>query len=283
MLSDEEKLQISQDIDLISIEDNIENSKFENQELEIEEINALYKTSDLIQLNRNSNLKYECKNNLNNTDELAKLIKKTKTNDITLLWNNGFKSYIFSTESINAYLNDKKKKNKTNDLITHVFSPNSTHRDLRPDESHYYIGFDSVGIFPSYQIEIYWKFNNGKDLYGETIYDSLLFIKECIQFSEINEFKGNKKNYNLAMFSEYDTKCKIAINQDYIANLCYQSQNKVMTDEIIDKECTPCRFDCLYRKKFSLVLKGCAPGIKEDRIPDGFINTSYFLFQCILK
>ena len=283
LLWDDGKVNIKNGFNFNLLLDFNENKKFNNQELEIDEINTLTKSTFLIQFNQNSNLKYDSNNNLDNIDDLVKLIRKTKSKNITILFNNGFKPFIFSTENINSNLNDKKKKNRTSDLIPHIIMPNRDNRDLRPDETHYYIVFDSVGIFPSYEIEIYRKYSIGQDISGNTIYDSLLFIKECVQFIDINEFNSNKKKINIALYSEYDSKCKIAIKADFIANVCYQLEKKVNTDEIKDEDCGQCRYDCLYSKKFTLLIKGCAPGIKEDRIPNGYLDTPYFLFQCIKK
>ena len=283
LLWDDGKVSIKKGFNFNSLLDFKENKKFDSQELEIDEINTLTKSTFLIQFNQNSNLKYDSNNNLDNIDDLVKLIRKTKSNKITVLFNNGFKPYIFSIDNINSHLNDKKKKNRTNDLTPQINKPNQYNRDLRPDETHYYIVFDSVGIFPSYEIEIYRKYSIGQDISGITIYDSLLFLKTCLPFMNIDEFNSNKKKYDIALYSEYDSKCKIAIKVDYIANRCLELEKKVNADEIKDEECGPCRYDCLYSKKFTLVIKGCAPGIKEERIPNGYLDTPYFLFQCIKK
>ena len=290
LISDEGKINITQNFDFNSIENTNENKKFETPQLEIEELNS-HNKSQVIQFNQNSILKFECENNAANVKELVKLIKKIKSNNVIIIWNNSFKPFIFSFENIIRFIKDNMKK-KPNPLVPIITVPNKTHPIIRPDESHYYIEFDSVGIFPSYQIEIF-KLSIKLDVDNKTIYDindkpiydSTLLLKECLSFTTIPEFKNRKKTEKIALFSEYDSKCKIAILVDYIAGLVYQSEKSIRTEDVKDDEegCDDCRYKILYKKKFSVRIKGCAPGIDEDQVPYGYPNTRNFLFQCTIK
>ena len=68
LLWDDGKVSIKKGFDFTSLLDFKENKKFDSQELEIDEINTLIKSTFLIQFNQNSNLKYDSNNNeLNNT------------------------------------------------------------------------------------------------------------------------------------------------------------------------------------------------------------------------
>ena len=150
---------------------------------------------------------------------------------------------------------------------------------LRPDESSmYYIEFDSVGIFPAYELTIYWK-KPINEIYGKTIYDSLILFQECISFSAIEYFESRKSTTDFALFAVTDSRCKIAINEHFLADICYKLDPAFNnTEEAPDPDCRECKNECLYLKKFSITLKGCAPGVIKERIPHG--NTSIFLFQC---
>jgi hypothetical protein len=237
-----------------------------------------YKTSSDISLNGSIP-------SLTATSDLVKRIQKSKEREIIVIWNNGFEPYIFSSNNINNILKDYAKSNRLDLLRPKILKPNIKQRDLRPDETHYYIDFDSVGIFPSYQVQIFWKFQDGKDYMGNTVYDSVLFVNECLDFITEEEFKERREDYDLALFPVFDSKCKIALSSDYLAYICYQQDiQKLNTEEIKDEEdCTPCKFDCLYQKKFSVVIKGCATGIKEESIPESIVNFNYFLIQCPTK
>jgi hypothetical protein len=222
---------------------------------------------------------------LTHSSDLIKRLQKTKESNIVVVWNNGFEPYIFSSSNINAFIKQSIKFNNLDVLRPAILKPNVNQRDLRPDESHYYIEFDSVGIFPSYQVQIFWKFNDGKDYMGNIDYDSIILVNECLDFITSEEFKDEKEDYDLALFPVFDSKCKIALSSEYLANICYQEDKKKLnTQELIDEDdCTPCRYDCLYQKKFSVVIKGCATGVKEESIPASIVNFNYFLFQCINK
>jgi hypothetical protein len=219
------------------------------------------------------------------SSDLIKRIQKSKENEIIVIWNNGFEPYIFSSVNINTIIKQSNKSNSLDALRPRILKPNVKQRDLRPDESHYYIEFDSVGIFPSYQVQIFWKFQDGMDYMGNTVYDSVLFVNECIDFITEEEFKEGKEDYDFALFSVFDSKCKIALSSDYLANICYQEDTqKLNTQELKNEEdCTPCKYDCLYQKKFSVVIKGCATGVKEESIPGSTLNFNYFLIQCDYK
>jgi hypothetical protein len=71
LLWDEGKINISKEFNFNSVIDFKENTKFDNPELEIEEINSLFKSTYLIQFNQNSNFKYESKNNLDDIDDIV--------------------------------------------------------------------------------------------------------------------------------------------------------------------------------------------------------------------
>jgi hypothetical protein len=219
------------------------------------------------------------------SSELIKRIQKSKENEIIVIWNNGFEPYIFSSNNINTLIKQSNKSNSLDVLRPRILKPNVKQRDLRPDESHYYIEFDSVGIFPSYQVQIFWKFQDGKDYLGNIVYDSILFVNECLDFITAEEFKEEKEGYDFALFPVFDSKCKIALSSEYLANICYQEDKKKLNTEELkdDDDCTPCKYDCLYQKKFSVVVKGCATGVKEESIPGSIVNFNYFLIQCISK
>jgi hypothetical protein len=216
-----------------------------------------------------------------NIELLGKKIKKSNHDKITLIWNNGFKPYIFSPEFLNFKLNQPSEN--TLKLIPKIIHPSPDWEDvLRPDESHYYMLFDSVGVFPSYEIAIYWKKKIGIDEFNNKIYDSILLLKQCLSFIEEKDFLQNKSKTNLALYSINESGCKIAISEKHIANLCYKNwKSSINTNEIPDYEddsCTVCKSTCLYNKRFSVHIKGCATGIK---VPENLSSATFFFqFQC---
>lgn len=220
--------------------------------------------------------------NFNSTSDLSGLskeLKKIKTDKINIVWNNGFKPYIFSADYIKSKLNDESisKLNYT-PIIT---KPSSDRKEvLRPDESHYYIEFDSVGLFPSYEVSIYWKKPVSRDFNGLVIYDSILFIQKCLVFTSENEFLSNKSKTNIALYPIDGSKCRIAIGAAFIANICYQNwKTNIDSSELPDEDdCSKCKFDCLYKKQFSIQIKGCATGLEVSKLHEG--STNIFQFQC---
>jgi hypothetical protein len=217
-------------------------------------------------------------------ENLTSNIKKSKKSSIVIIWNNGFEPYIFSPEYINRQINSS--KNNPSKYKPDIVKPNPVIEDiLRPDESHYYFIFDSVGIFPSYEVSIYWKRFVGKNSSDEKVYDSVLLLKQCLPFTDEKDFLQNKSKIKTALYSIEDSKCKIALSESYIANLCYQNwksniDSKELPDES-DEECAPCKYDCLYRKRFAIQVKGCATGVV---LPNQMVGSSaFFQFQCNKK
>lgn len=205
---------------------------------------------------------------------LYKAIKKSNLSSIIIIWNNGFLPYIYSPESINYQISIKAKKE-----LTPVISKPKFKEQLRPDESHYYIEFDSIGIFPSYEISIYWRKPIGQTYNNQIIYDSIIFIKECLSFMQYSDFLNSKSRTKIGLFSAEGSKCKIAIEEIFLATICYQNWKSVIgTEELPDynDDCTPCKSECLYDKNFIVSIKGCATGV--DNGLNDFVN--YFQFQC---
>jgi hypothetical protein len=229
-----------------------------------------------------TNTNFPNKVNFNSTSDLtglSKEIKKAKTDKINIVWNNGFKPYIFSADYINSKLTDASiSKLVYTPIIT---KPASDRKEvLRPDESHYYVEFDSVGLFPSYEVSIYWKKPISRDFNGFVIYDSVLFIQKCLLFTSENEFLSNKSKTNFALYPIDGSKCRIAIGAAFIANICYQNwKSNIDSSELPDDDdCSKCKFDCLYKKQFSIQIKGCATGLEVTKTHEG--STNIFQFQC---
>jgi len=209
-------------------------------------------------------------------NELVKFINKNKENKSTIIWNNGYKPYLYSSENISNIINNTIDKQ----IITPTITKPLYNEQLRPDESHYKIEFDSVGIFPSYEISLYWKKYIGRDINDNKLYDSVLFLKECISFTSYENYLAKKSTTNFGLYSFYDSKrCALEIKENYLANLCVQYFSKVLsTSELSDDGCEPCKSECLYQKWFSIEIKGCANNLRSDQIPKS--NIQFFQFQC---
>jgi hypothetical protein len=202
--------------------------------------------------------------------EIEKWVKKNKNskNDIFIIWNNGYQPYKYSPEYISKIIEQLKLVNKSKQIIPKITKPDTSVTNvLRPDESHYKIEFDSVGLFPKYQIQISKKFKNG---------DSIIILNECLDFISSKEFNENKRQTKFALYSKNSKKCVFAISEKELGLLCiqYDESGKV---ENVDLECD-CQFDCLYHNRFSLTIKGCVDGLNEADIPTAFIKK--VMFQC---
>lgn len=264
------------DLNLISSNsiNNFEN--FKTEELFTNFVSEFSNRQNYIEYEKSSDLDLVYVNQSNNIKDIVKFIKKNKNNKIVIIWNNGYKPYIYSTENISNTIKNTPDKQ----LLTPQITKPYFNEVLRPDESHYKIEFDSVGIFPSYEISIYWKRCVGTDINDNKIFDSVLFLKECLSFTTYEDFFDKKSSSNFGMYSITDTKkCAIEIKENYLSNLCFQKFSKVMsTSDLIDDNCEPCKSYCLYQKLFSIEIKGCANSLRSDQIPKN--NVQLFQFQC---
>ena len=260
------------------IETNSKNLKYQTLQDQIKYLNTISDINKSIELEVSTELELNISNSTNEISKIIKFIKKSKQNNIIVILNNGYKPYNFSAENINLEISKKQNTNAIEALRPIIITP-KFNALLRPDESSmYYIEFDSVGIFPAYELTIYWK-KPINEIYDKTIYDSLILLQECISFSAIEDFKSRKSTTDFALFAVTDSRCKIAINEHFLADICYKLDPAFNnTEEAPDPDCRECKNECLYLKKFSITLKGCAPGVIKERIPHG--NTPIFLFQC---
>ncbi len=277
ILSSEESnstISNNSEIDLIS---NYPNKLFLDKTSEIKYIeeNTSNKTNFEFIANTSSlQLNYET--SFSDVESLYKKIKKDKSNQINIIYNNGFMPYLYSKENIVKTLNSAQSSGNLDKFKPVITNPSITHRDLRPDATHYYINFISEDIFPSFKIELYLKLLNG---------DSILLINECIPISDLMTFRNNKQKIDLAITNDYDSKYSFAIKESYIVDVFYKNGMKYLksTDFPDSDDCTDCKYKTLYRQKFSINIKGCAPNVPEKIIPVGFLNSDFFLFQCSNK
>lgn len=241
---------------------NFSNRIFSSKEELIKGIKSIAPPNS-ITYNKSIDLDLGMSNSYSAIEELVKVVNKSKASKLVIIWNNGYKPYIFSSENIIEKLNDG---NTAYTLKPKILTPEPK-MVLRPDETHYYIEFDSVGYFPSYEIAIYIKKEN------------VLLLKECANFVSYSEFIKNKSNLKTALYSTDESKCRFAISLDYIANLCYEnSPSGFDITEMPDKDdCTPCKESCLYDKKFVVTIRGCATGVYNNNQID---EVNYFLLQC---
>jgi hypothetical protein len=270
------EIREERNLDIISSNSINNFEEFKTAELFSNYVNQFSNKENYVEYEKSSDLDLSYINQFYNLKDLVKFIKKTKNNKIIIIWNNGYKPYLFSTENISNTIKNTLDKQLLTPQITKPFY----NEVLRPDESHYKIEFDSVGIFPSYEISIYWKICVGKDVNDNKIFDSILFIKECIDFSTYDDFLEKKSNTNFGMYSITDSrKCIIEMKENYLSNLCFQKFSKVMsTSDVIDDNCEPCKSYCLYQKLFSIEIKGCANNLKTEQLPKN--NVQLFQFQC---
>jgi hypothetical protein len=273
----EEIITIDKASDLNLIDNNSFNSIHSDKNEEIEFIKSKVSNLKYFEFKINSTLNLNFENSTNDYQSLLKWIKKNSGDELLIIWNNGYRPFKFSSENIIREISNKTKEGSLEQITPKITKP-KYNEVLRPDNtSIYYFEFDSVGIFPSYNIQVYWKKPIGKDYYNNTIYDSILFLDECLQFTSRQDYR----NLPYALFATDDSKCKVAVKVEYLANICYKLEQKIInTDEVPDHDdtCTPCKYECLYQKKFSLIVKGCSPGIKQELIPEAITNL--FLFQC---
>lgn len=269
---DNYSINIKNQNDFNLITKNSPNKNFENLNLLKNNLENLVNENTFEYVN---SFQFQIDNTRDFTDltSLYKAIKKSSLSSIIIIWNNGFNPYIFSPENINYQINIASKEDLTPVIIKPKFK-----EQLRPDESHYYIEFDSVGIFPSYEIAIYWRKPIGQTYNNEIIYDSILFIKECLSFTRYSDFLSSKSRTKIGLFSVEGSKCKIAIEEIFLATICYQNWKSVIrTEELPDYDsCEPCKSECLYDKNFIVSIKGCATGI-DNELND---CVNYFQFQC---
>jgi hypothetical protein len=215
------------------------------------------------------NLKFS-ENTSSDVIDFKKWIKKNKKSkkDLYLIWNNGFQFYKYSPEYISRIILQRKKNNTTESLIPRITKPDPKSTNVvRPDESHYKIEFDSVGLFPKYQIQVSRKLKDG---------DSILILNECLDFMKSDSFNLNKSRIKIALFIKNGKKCVFAISENELGVLCVQSLDSGKAIEI-DESCD-CKNDCLYHNKFSVVIKGCVDGIDENEIPAIYLPV--IRFQC---
>ena len=241
---------------------NYSNRNYSNKEDLIRGIKSIA-PSNAITYNNSTDFDLGISNSYSTIEELVKIVAKSKASRLIIIWNNGYKPYIFSSENIVEKLNDL---NAAATLKPKILTPEPK-MVLRPDETHYYIEFDSVGYFPSYEIAIYIKKEN------------ILLVKECASFISYSDFIKNKPNFKTALYSTDESKCRFAISLEYIANLCYEnSPSGFDITEMPDKDdCTPCKESCLYDKKFIVTIRGCATGVYSNNQID---EVNYFLLQC---
>jgi hypothetical protein len=277
----EEVLNVDKSSDLNLIDNNSFNSIYSDKNEEINFIRTKRQEYDAtFEFKINSTLNLNFENSSNEYEYLLKWIKKNSGDNLLIIWNNGYRPFKFSSENIIREISNKSKEGSLEQITPTITKPKHNEA-LRPDESHYYFEFDSVGIFPSYKIQVYWKKPLGTDFYNNTMYDSILFLEDCLQFTRIEDFKMKKNSFSIALFASDDSKCKVAIKEEFLADICYKLEQKIInTDGVPDHDdtCTPCKYECLYQKKFSLIIKGCSPGIKQEIIPE--TTTNFFLFQC---
>jgi hypothetical protein len=208
--------------------------------------------------------------------ELFKKLKKDKSNKINIVYNNGYLPFLYSKENITKTLTSAQTNGGLDKYTPKITNPNSAHRDLRPDGSHYYINYTIEDIFPSFNIELYLLLLNG---------DSILLLDECVPITDITEFRNNKQTIDLAVTHDNDNKYSLAIKETFIVDLFYKNGMKYIksTDFPDIDDCSDCKYKTLYRQKFTLSIKGCSPNVLEKIVPVGYLNTNFFLFQCSNK
>lgn len=257
---------------------NLLNSKFTNLKFEtIEDLKnhfgKISASQRFLEFQQNINFPSYSNSFISSVEQLAKQIKKeSKKSNVNVIWNNGFEPYIYSSENILNIINNKSKRSDLNSVKPRIIKP-SENEFLRPVSSKYILEFDSVGYFPSYQLIIYWKRPIGKNYLDKTIYDSVEILNECLSFNIETEVAK--------LYSYIDSRCRIDIKLEKLAMKCLQitpnySTNTGISD--LDEGCGDCKYACLFKKQFSLYLKGCAPGVNGAIVPLSIVQN--FLFQC---
>jgi hypothetical protein len=246
----------------------INNVSYANDEILIKKINA-FNLTHLISFKTNINTNGAFGYLYSGLNDLLQFIKKDKESSINLIYVNGFVLYQYSLENFKLVYQDYKADNKLTDLIPSITTP-SFKEQLTPDDAGYVIEFDSVGWFPSYEIEIN---STSEDNRGQ-------YIKEQLEFSEYNSEAGKSKGIYM-YYTGYDKVCRIWIDQRILGAKCLQNQKSstINTSEIpTDKDCDLCRNTCLYSLRFEMRLRGCGNGYTKPDLWSDYI--SRFSFQC---
>jgi hypothetical protein len=270
---DESSTIISQnsEIDLTS---NFLNKLFLDKSSEVKFLEEKIKNGSNLEYVVNSNsLQLNLELSFSDIQELFKKLRKEKSSKIIIVYNNGYLPFLYSKENISKTLNSAQTSGGIENYTPKISNPNSAHRDLRPDATHYYINYSLEDIFPSFNVELYLLLLNG---------DSILLLDECIPITDITEFRNNKQKIDLAVTHDYDNKYSLAIKESYVVDMFYKNGMKYLksTDFPDIDDCSDCKYKTLYRQKFTINIKGCAPNVPEKIIPVGYLNTNFFLFQC---
>lgn len=271
----EDDIDLNNNKSIDDIDTNYLNAKFEN-------INSLIDNLEKSYLNENTfqyikqNLKKSIKLKLNINDnissdinDIAKWIKKNKKNDLYLIWNNGFLQYKYNLEFITKIIEQHILLGTTIEIIPKITKPDTNYtKTIIADETHYKIEFDSVGVFPKYQIQISKVLKNG---------NSKIILDECLDFILSRDFNKNKSTITKALFIKNSNKCVFAISEAELGLLCIKYSNETEDIVPIEKDCN-CQYDCLYDNQFILTVRGCVDGLEESEIPSSIIHK--VAFQC---
>ena len=274
LLSEDESeinISINTESELIS---NYSNKIFVDKTTEIESIKKMTSNRVTYEFISNSNsIQLDFDISFNDMDVLFKKLRKEKADKLNIIFNNGFMPFLYSKENIVKTLNNAASKGELDKYKPQITNPNNYHRDLRPDATHYYINFTLHDLFQSFDVELYLKLING---------DSVLLFKECINTIDISEFRLNKKNIDFAIYQENDQKYNLAIKESFIVDIFYKNGIPYLKSSDFPDidDCDGCKYKTLYRQKFTLNIKGCAPNVPNKIIPTGYPNTNFFLFQC---
>jgi hypothetical protein len=264
-------LSNNSEIDLIS---NFSNKSFLDKSSEIKFLEEkLIHGINLEYIVNTNSLPLNLELTFSDIQELFKKMRKEKSSRINIIYNNGFLPFLYSKENITKTLTNSQINGGIDNFTPKITNPNNAHRDLRPDATHYYINYSLEDIFPSFNVELYLLLLNG---------DSILLLEECIPITDITEFRNNKQKIDLAVTHDYDNKYSLAIKETYVVDLFYKNGMKYLksTDFPDIDDCSDCKYKTLYRQKFTINIKGCAPNVPEKIIPTGYLNTTFFLFQC---
>lgn len=257
-----EKTSFIKKNDLHYLPTSIENLNIIKSNFVISKIDSL-KLSNLITYRTDNTIPVEFGALCLDIKSLVKKIKKIKNNDVNLIWFNSFVPYKYSVENIKVMYEALNNEGEIAKLIPKINSP-LIFEYLRPDETHYTIKFDSVGYFNEYEIEINCVTEDFK----------VEFIKEHLKFSY------DKKQDVFMYYTGESRGCEILISTKYLANICYKMDNGNVNIKDIpdDNGCEPCKYECLYNKKFSIRVRGYTIGYNKEQFWTEKID--WFLFQC---